>query len=286
MYKDKTVTWKQIIIFSILAGIYTAIMCIIPAIKSTSFHDIAVTFEVWILFGILIIMHSKSAKDSALKCFVFFLISQPLVYLIQVPFSSEGLGIFRYYKYWFMMTLFTLPMGYIGYYLKKDKWYGLLILTPILLLLGSEYYSYLRETLFHFPYHLLTSLFCIVSLLLYPIFIFKNKKIKAVGTSIGIVISVVFTIMVFMNPYVYNTSILISDDDKQIIFDDTYNIHLENENIGEVYINYDEGIETYVVNASFTHAGTTKLILEDANGNQTIFNLTVDNTTYELDGEA
>ena len=75
--------WKKLIIFAIIAGVYTAIMAMLPIAKDTSFADITISFEVWILFGIFIIMNSKSAKDSALKCFVFFLISQPLVYLIQ-----------------------------------------------------------------------------------------------------------------------------------------------------------------------------------------------------------
>ena len=64
--------WKKLIIFAIIAGIYTGVMAMIPIAKDTSFADITISFEVWILFGILIIMNSKSAKDSALKCFVFF----------------------------------------------------------------------------------------------------------------------------------------------------------------------------------------------------------------------
>ena len=59
--------------FAIVAGIYTAIVSLIPGLNNTSFHDIAVSFEVWILFGIIIIMNSKSAVDSTLKCFFVFL---------------------------------------------------------------------------------------------------------------------------------------------------------------------------------------------------------------------
>ncbi|MBR3250704.1 MAG: hypothetical protein IKF80_03260, partial [Erysipelotrichaceae bacterium] len=116
-------TWKKLIIFALIAGAYTALMAILPVTNNTSFEDITVYFEVWILFGIIIIMNSKSPMDSALKCFVFFLISQPLVYLLQVPFSALGFGIFTYYRYWFIWTLFTFPMGYIGYYMKQDKWW-------------------------------------------------------------------------------------------------------------------------------------------------------------------
>ena len=120
IFGEIDLTWTKLITLAVIAGVYTALMALIPSLKNTSFHDIVVTFEVWILFGIIIIMNSKSAIDSALKCFVFFLISQPLVYLIQVPFNSLGFGIFVYYKYWFIWTILTIPMGYIGYYMKKD----------------------------------------------------------------------------------------------------------------------------------------------------------------------
>ena len=124
-------TWPKLILFAIIAGVLTAVIAIIPALLYTSFHAITATFEVWILFGILIILNSKSNLDSALKCFVFFLISQPLVYLIQVPFSWQGWGLFQYYRYWFIWTVLCLPMGYIGYYMKQDKWWGYLILLPL-----------------------------------------------------------------------------------------------------------------------------------------------------------
>ena len=87
-------TWPKLIIFALAAAVFTALMAIIPIFKNTSFITITATFEVWILFGIIIIMNSRSNLDSALKCFVFFLISQPLIYLIQVPFSWQGWGLF------------------------------------------------------------------------------------------------------------------------------------------------------------------------------------------------
>ena len=110
LFGEIDLTWKKLIIFAIIAGVYTAVMEILPIIADTSFRDIAVYLEWWILFGIIIICNSKSPKDSALKCFVFFLISQPLIYLIQVPFSSMGFGLFKYYRYWFIWTLACLPM--------------------------------------------------------------------------------------------------------------------------------------------------------------------------------
>ena len=90
--------WPRLIAFAVIAGVYTGIMAMLPAVRDTSFADISISFEWWILFGILIIVNSKTPWDSALKCFAFFLISQPLAYLVQVPFSSLGWGIFGYYR--------------------------------------------------------------------------------------------------------------------------------------------------------------------------------------------
>ena len=125
LFGGLNLTWPKTILFAVLAGVYTAVMAILPITKNTSFADISISFEVWILFGILIITNSKTPKESALKCFVFFLISQPLVYLVQVPFNAYGWGIFVYYKYWFLWTLFTLVMGYVGWYMRYEKWWGL-----------------------------------------------------------------------------------------------------------------------------------------------------------------
>ena len=86
IFGNINLTWIKVIILAIIAGVFTAAMAIIPEVKDTSFSDLTVTFEVWVLLGIFIIMNSKSAIDSALKCFVFFLISQP-----EKPKSRRGI---------------------------------------------------------------------------------------------------------------------------------------------------------------------------------------------------
>ena len=111
LFGGLNITWKKVIIGAILAGIYTAVMAIIPITKDTSFRDISALFEVWVLFGILLITNSKTPKESGLKCFVFFLISQPLIYLIQVPFSWLHWELFKYYKFWFVFRFNGFSRG-------------------------------------------------------------------------------------------------------------------------------------------------------------------------------
>ena len=267
-------SWKKIILFSILTGIYTAVMAMIPITKDTSFRDIAISFEVWILFGILIIMNSKSAKDSALKCFVFFLISQPLVYLVQDVINHGNL-FSTYYRFWVLWTICTIPMGFIGYYMKKDKWWGLLILTPMLIFLGFHYSGFLGETIFYFPHHLLSALFCIVTIIIYPIFIFNNKKVKFAGLIISFLIIITMTCIILIKNTTYNTTILVSDSETNQVFDNNYKVYLENDKLGKVYIEYDKNLEDYKVTAEFKRAGKTNLILEDTTGNKTIYKIDV-----------
>lgn len=273
-------TWKKLIIFAICSGVYTAVMAMLPAVQNTSFRDLTETFEVWILFAIFIIMNSTSAKDSALKCFMFFLISQPLVYLVQDIINRSNLFM-TYYKFWVVWTIACLPMGYIGYYMKKDKYWGLAILTPVLVLLGFMLNKYLSETLFFFPRHLLTTIFCIATLILYPLVIFKDRKLKTIGSIISSLIVVIMTFLSLKNPIVYSTEIL-SDSD-EFHFDDTYKAYLVDEKYGDVNIHYDELLTAYMVHADFKHGGETELVIEGTNGEIKKYSLNIGTNSYKLE---
>ena len=279
IFGEINLTWPKLIIISIILGVYTAIMAMLPIAKDTSFSDLTVTFEVWILFGIFIIMNSKSAKDSALKCFVFFLISQPLVYLIQDVINHSQLFI-TYYKYWFLWTIACIPMGFIGYYMKKEKWWGILILTPILILLGEEYAGYLSKVIFSFPRHLLTTIFCLVTLIIYPLVIFKNKKIKITGEIISGIVIAAMTILCIVNPPIYSTDIL--GNGEKYKFDDSYKVYLIDEKYGELSIKYEPGIEDWMVHAEFKKAGKTEFVLESPDGKKKVFDISIERDTYTI----
>ena len=221
-------TWKKLIVFAVLSALYTAIMALIPITKDTSFRDIAVYFEWWILFGIIIITNSKSAKDSALKCFIFFLISQPLIYLIQVPFSSMGWGLFKYYKYWFIWTLCTLPMGYIGYYIKKNNWLSMIILLPMLVLLAYLGLGYFTSVVENFPHHLLSFIACFVMIIVIVLAIFDKIKLKIISLSIVIISIVLYVIL--------KGGVLASEYETYKVLED-YNIILD----GEIYVSFFSG---------------------------------------------
>jgi len=187
-------SWKRLIIFAIISGVYIALMSLIPITKDTSFRDIAIMFEWWILFGIIIICNSKNSLDSALKCFVFFLISQPLVYLIQVPFSEMGWKLFGYYRYWFYWTLACFPMGFIGYYIKEKNWLSVLIISPMIAFLVFLGLGYIKSAIETFPHHLLSGIACFSMIIIIVLNLFDKKKIRLV--LFGITLVMITTVII------------------------------------------------------------------------------------------
>jgi len=276
-------TWKKLVICAVVVGASVGLLNSIPSLFDTTITDIATYFDFWIFCGIFIIMNSKSNKDSALKCFIFFLISQPLIYLCEVPFKDLGWSLFVYYKPWFIWTLLCLPMGYFGYYIKKDKWYGLIILLPIMLLLGSGFAQTIVNIKYSFPKHIINTLFIVGSFIIYPLTLFNNKKLKIVGLTLNIIIMILFGLKPIITPSTYDTSFKCSDE--ELVYDNTYKAYLEDSSFGKLSIKYVDSIESYCIYASFKKPGKTKVILESPNGNKQYFNIHIGKMTYSFDDE-
>ena len=283
LFGGLNITWTRLVIAAVLAGAYTALMAMLPAAKDTSFADISITFEWWILFGILIITNSKTPLESALKCMVFFLISQPLVYLIQVPFSRMGWGLFKYYPTWFAWTMFTFPMGFIGWYMRKEKWWSILPLAAMLILLAYHFGTFLNEMRLDFPHHLLSLIFVAASMIIYPLFIFENRKLKLTGLTISIVAMLGLSVITLATGRsTYNTTLLVNNGSLGVEFDDTYEFALEDEKYGDVEVVYNDNIEDWLLNASFKKTGSTRLIMTSPDGKKRYFNVTIYRDRYDI----
>ena len=134
--------------------------------------------------------------------------------------------------------------------------------------------------MFSFPRHLLTTIFCLVTLIIYPLAIFKNKKIKIVGEIISGIIIVVISVLCFINPPIYSTDILANGENYQ--FDDTYKVYLNDSKYGNLSIKYEDGIETWMVHAEFKKSGKTEFVLESPDGEKTTFDITIRRDTYSV----
>lgn len=212
---------------------------LVPA--NNSFHDIAVNLEAWVLFALIIITNCEKPLESSLKTFVFFLISQPLVYLLQVPFSTLGWGIFGYYKYWFMITLLTLPGAFIGWYVKKTHILSGLILSVMLVLLAFQGISYIKEMTGSFPGHLLSCMFCFAQIPLYIIVILKNKYARITATVISFAAIIGFAVF-NLAPQSFEMTYVFPVDRDKIPVESSWTVRVEDENISTAeLLNEDEG---------------------------------------------
>lgn len=172
-FGEINMTWGKVMIMAVVTAVYTALINQVPFLAKTSFQDIAINLECWILFAVFIIVNCKKWWEACLKCFVFFLVSQPLIYLIEVPFL--GWSVFGYYKYWFVITVLTLPGAFVAYQLKRKNWLSVAVLAVANGFLGYNCIEYFRAASSDFPHHLLSSIFCL-ALALFFIFIFFEKK--------------------------------------------------------------------------------------------------------------
>lgn len=188
-------TWAKVILFALVTAVITGVLKIIPALDNTSFQDIAINYEWWILFAVFIVVNCSKWWEASLKTFVFFLISQPLIYLIQVPFNNLGFGIFKYYKYWFIITLLTLPGAVIAYQIKKHNWLSVPILGVATGLIAYTAPGYLWNTVYDFPSHVISLIFCFLIALFLIFMIFDEKPKRLVSVGIFLIVFIVASIL-------------------------------------------------------------------------------------------
>lgn len=178
--------WLRVILFSIITAFITALFLVIPVINKTSLSNIGVYLESWILFALIIIINCEKPIEASLKTFVFFLISQPLIYLLQVPFSYLHWQIFMFYPRWFIYTLLTLPGAYLAWFVKKDNVLSSIILSVATSILIVQGFDFLRSCINHFPNNLLSCLYCFILAIWLTLSLLKNKKNQMISLFINL----------------------------------------------------------------------------------------------------
>ena len=179
LYGGIEMSWVKVIALAVISAVITAVFLTVPIFKDTSFERMGVNLEAWFVFAVIIMANCKKPLDSALKTFVFFLISQPLIYLFQVPFSDMGWQIFSFYKTWFIMTLLTFPMAFVGWYIKKRNWLSTLIISPVVGYLTYVGVTALLDTINEPPRLIVTVIFCIAQVVIYILAFTSTKLQKA-----------------------------------------------------------------------------------------------------------
>ncbi len=198
LYGNLKMSWLSVILFAVIAGIYTGAVMLIDVLDGTSFQDIGVSHEWWVIFAVIIVVNCEKNWEAMLKCFVFFVISQPVIYAVEVLFGSLtiDMAIYYYRSFWLVMTFLTLPGGFIAYYCKKQNAAGAIVMglgNTIQAIMGV---SYLMKTVSDFPHHLLTTIVCFGSIFLMSFEIQKENRYRLISLLVPLVLTVLA--MIFM----------------------------------------------------------------------------------------
>ncbi|MDO4962504.1 MAG: hypothetical protein Q4E75_00150 [bacterium] len=276
IFGNFNISYKFLILFSIIVATVVAILNRISLFNNTSFQDIAIYVDMWIIFAIFIIVNCKSVKEAIIKCFLFFLISQPLIYFVELiidiffrgmNFKDTFILYFRNYYIgsgWFFLTILTIPGSFIAYQIKKNNIFSSLILsiaTSYLSIIGTKG---LLNTIFNnFPYHLLNSSICLFMSFLFIFIILKNKKERMISLIITIIGVVIGCILFYCNYVFFETSKTIYFTDPIIIVD--YKV----ENYDIVDVNITEAGSVVEINQK--GYGNTKVVLIDNNKEEYVY---------------
>ena len=277
-------TWPRLILFAVISGIVTALIALLVP-QGNSIKQIAVTFEAWIVLAIIIVVNCETPLEAACKTFIYFLISQPLVYLIQVPFSSMGWKLFGYYTYWFYWTLATFPGAFIAWYIKRDDWIAAVIHSVALVALIWIGTGYLKQLIGNFPQYLLATLFCfgIVPVLIFSVH--HNKAAKVTASVIAAAAFALFVILAFAgsNPNAYSANIGL--DENQFPVTEGWTAELEDPENGTVDLETGGEYICPSVRVEFKdYTKNTNVILRDPDGNAWLFpiRITKDGNTLSI----
>ncbi len=201
IYGNLKMSWLTVILFAVAVGVYTGLVMMIDALNETSFQDIGIAFEWWVIFAVIVVVNCNKGWEAALKCFVFFLISQPIIYAVQILFGhlASDLAWIYYKTTWLPATFLTLPGGFIAYYCKKQNMLGAVILglgNTIQALMGV---SYFYRAFNSFPNHILSAIVCFASIFIMSFYIQKKNKYRLVSILLALVLAGVVSVYMVIN---------------------------------------------------------------------------------------
>lgn len=201
LFGSLNMKWSKVVLLAALIGVYTGAIMLIPALKDTSFQDIGISYEWWVVFAIIIVVNCRKSTEAALKCFVFFLISQPIVYLIEIAFGTLSFDLaWSYYRnMWLPMTVLTLPGGWIAYQCKKQNMIGAVVLglgNTIEALMGL---SYAIMAASDFPHHLLSAVMSFAAIGVMSVAIQEKQKYRRISLLLPLLLMAILVAIVKMS---------------------------------------------------------------------------------------
>ncbi len=297
LFGETNISVKFIILFSVLTGVIVGILNSIPALKNTSFQDIAIYLDMWFVLAVFIITNCHKRLEAVTKTFLFFLISQPVIYLVEViagvaffkaDFIETAKTLFINYYWgggtgWLLWTVLTIPGAFVAYQIKDNS-----LISGIVLSVATVFLAYrgadnivsmiINKTA---PYHLLNGILCIGFAFLLVFIILSNKKAKTVAVSLtaaGLAVGIIYTAInlttpvKLVSPMIYDFGIPVK----------VMECVSEDENIATVTLSDDK--LSMMVDSS-EELGETKIIATDSWGIQHIYKVVVTNSRLDITEE-
>ena len=163
-------SWPRVLIFAVLSAVLGAAVLMIPFIRTTSLANFGALPEGWLVLALVVALNCARPLEAGLKTLVFFLVSQPLIYLFQIIVGFNTWELFRFYPYWFGLSLLCFPAAIVAWFVKKENILSAVILsagTSMLALLGVYFvencFAYMAYSQTCFPKHSLSAVFCFAS---------------------------------------------------------------------------------------------------------------------------
>lgn len=259
-------SWKLLLIYSVITGAAVGLLNCVPFLEGTSLTAPAVSFEYWFVAAIFVIVNCKNSKEAMLKTFIFFLISQPLIYLVEVPFKEAGWGLFQYYKNWALITLLTIPGAWIAYQIKKDNVLSAVILSVATGYLCGTGIGAIKEVINEFPYGILTIVFCFAFAFILIQTILQKKNTRIIGWVCSVVIAIIFVVVIAITGSSHSTGTVIDSSHQwEIVSTDT-----------------DAKLEENYLMVSTKKDGTYHVVLKNENGETVEYIAVFDNGSMTI----
>ncbi len=268
LFFDTKMTWPRVIIFSLITTVITVMALVIPFIARTSAVNIGVTFECWIFFALIIIMNCEKPLEAGLKTFVFFLISQPLIFLLQIPFGGTFDNFLMNYPRWFIWTLLCFPGAMLAWFVKKDNIWSALILSVATGFLSYEVVYYLKGFIDYFPKNTIALIVTLLIIVVLILTLLQNTKTRLICTGITVAITIVSLIFIF---FVASKTMQIYQIESEIP-NQWEIVSVEGDDIGDISINQEK--DSFVVNAD--NYGSCDVTVKGQNEDKQIYTIEYD----------
>jgi len=193
IFLETEMTWKRVIVFSLVCGIVTGLLMLPDFLDDTSLQMPGISYEFWIFFALYIALNCDKPFEAGLKTFVGFVISQPVIYLAQVPFSEYGWQLMRYYPSWIIPTILTFPGGAVAWFTKKGNLLSAFILSIANAILCTFLPFSVSTVIESFPHMLLTTLFMAGEILVFTLLLLPKKRERVLAFAIAAIVLAIFT---------------------------------------------------------------------------------------------